>query len=71
MYTLDAKINIKMGLMRQSYGIPCVPLYRPILCVHPIPCPTWDLPVHWYTWDTIELSHESHIHVGQWDRMDT
>ena len=26
-----------VGRMRQSYGIPCVPLYRPILCVHPIP----------------------------------
>ena len=24
-------------LMGQSYGIPCVPLYRPILCVRPIP----------------------------------
>ena len=26
-----------LGQMGQSYGIPCVPLYRPILCVRPIP----------------------------------
>ena len=23
--------------------------------------------MQWYTWDSIGLSHQSQIHVGQWD----
>ena len=33
-------VLLYMGRMGQSYGIPCVPLYRPILCVRPIPLST-------------------------------
>ena len=48
--------------MGQSYGIPCVPLHRPILCVRPIPLSyvgQWDSPMESHVYHCTGQSYVS------------